>query len=131
MKVVTLTSEEVVWNVTASRAPMKSKDVCRSQLQYEIGELLQRRFPYDTILEDITIPRSKLSLDFFIPQRRIAIEVQGSQHFNQNSFFHETKTDFFRQQERDLQKAKFCSLNRITLYTFSSLEEAQAMFKTT
>ena len=29
----------------------------------------------------------RLSLDFFIPHRKIAIEVQGSQHDEFNSFF--------------------------------------------
>ena len=45
----------------------------------------------------------------------VAFEFQGEQHDDFNSFFHETKADFAKQQSRDSDKQRWCSINGITL----------------
>tara|TARA_B100000575_G_C22684423_1_gene415762 strand:+ start:151 stop:552 length:402 start_codon:yes stop_codon:yes gene_type:complete len=115
--------EEVVWDLRPSRWPVKSKLACRSKIQYESGQMLSRRYPLDPILEDVTIPKTRMSLDFFLPQRSIAVEIQGQQHYTQNSFFHKTKADFLKQKKRDSDKSFFCELNGIQLIVISKPEE--------
>jgi len=85
--------------------------------------MLSKRYPLDPILEDVTIPKTRMSLDFFLPQRSIAVEIQGQQHYTQNSFFHKTKADFLKQKKRDSDKSFFCELNGIQLIVISKPEE--------
>ncbi len=70
-----------------------------------------------------------MSLDFFLPQRMLAIEVQGEQHFQMNPFFHKSEADFQKQLNRDSQKEFFCELNNIELITAKSLNELKGCFK--
>lgn len=121
-------NEMVTWNVTASSYPVKSQTACRSKRQFEIGRIICTRFKIDPILEDVSLPNSRLSLDFYLPQRKLAIEVQGEQHNEFNPFFHEDISDFNAQKDRDAQKLQFCELNGITLLTFETVEEAKEYF---
>lgn len=64
-----------------------------------------------------------LELDFYIHSKRLAIEVQGNQHFEFVPFFHGDESGFERQQERDAKKASLCRENNIKLiYIASELE---------
>ena len=104
-----------IGDVRASSFPVKDKANCRSQIQYEVGQFLLVEFPNYTILEDWTIPSTRLSLDFLIMPLKIAVEVQGRQHFERNTLFHQTHMDFINQQKRDQKKRFFCELNDIIL----------------
>ncbi len=122
-------NESVTWDIKPSRYPIKSQAACRSKRQYEVGQILKQRYKLDSILEDVTIPGTRLSLDFYLPQRQIAVEVQGEQHGEFNPFFHEDMSDFNAQQDRDAQKLQFCELNNIKLLTFDNAEEAREYFQ--
>lgn len=54
--------------------------------------------------------------DFYLPKRKIAIEVQGPQHYEFNSLFYKTRSDFLKAQERDRQKVSYCLAHDIILY---------------
>ena len=116
------------WDLKPSKWPLKSKASCRSSIQHEVGAFLSEKFPFDPLLEDVTIPESRMSLDFFLPQRMIAVEVQGVQHYQMNPFFHKTKADFQKQQKRDRDKVFFCELNSINLLTVQSVDELRREF---
>jgi len=51
---------------------------------------------------------TRLELDFYIPDLRIAIEVQGSQHYEYIPHFHGDREGFRRQVERDDHKRSTC-----------------------
>ena len=79
-------------------------------------------YPYDIICEEVSIPGIKteinyktLILDFYIHFYRLAIEVQGSQHYKFNKFFYHNKLEFFRAQKLDNLKRKWCQINNIRL----------------
>lgn len=77
--------------------------------------LLKKLYPTYQVLEEIKIPGTKLTLDIFLPQKMLALEIQGEQHVNFNGFFHRDLLDFGRQKVRDNQKVQFCELNNIKL----------------
>ena len=54
--------------------------------------------------------------DFYLPNQQICIEFQGEQHYHYSQFFHKTKSDFTKAQERDRRKVNFCLANNISLY---------------
>jgi len=125
VKSVNNPNQIITWDLRESSWPMKSSASCRSKIQFEIGQIVKKRYPLDPILEDITIPETRLSLDFYIPHRKIAVEVQGEQHDQMNPFFHKTHADFEDQKNRDELKRFFCELNNIKLYEVRSISEAQ------
>jgi hypothetical protein len=57
---------------------------------------------------------NKMSLDFYIPSKNIAIECQGSQHYIPYSFFG-GEDKLFETQKRDKEKLKLCSEHGIKI----------------
>jgi len=117
MKIIGLDKKEYSWNVTK----YKAKENC-SKLHARARIFLTKQFPYDTICEELTLPGSKcerqirpLYADFFIPQRKLMIEVQGEQHYKFNTHFFNNKIEFFKAQARDRIKIEWCDINDIYL----------------
>lgn len=54
--------------------------------------------------------------DFYLPELNIVIEYQGIQHYQYQSYFHKTKSEFLKAQERDRRKISYCLANNIKLY---------------
>lgn len=120
MKVIGLDNKEYNWSLGSSNLA----DTSRSKLHLKARELLEEMFPYDRMHEDITLPgsntkmrKSLLYADFFIPNRRLVIEVNGEQHSNHISFFHKTKQEFMKAKLRDRDKAEWCEINGFKLVT--------------
>lgn len=80
--------------------------------------LLKELFPTQQILEEVWVPlrqKDYCYLDFYLPLIRMAVEVQGQQHYKFNSFFHENERDFLLQNKKDRDKKAWLKLNQITL----------------
>lgn len=110
--------KKYIWNPLTNA----SKKVNRSKLHEKAYKLLEELYPYDTILEEITLPGSKdqfgkrnLKADMFLPARRILIEVHGEQHYKFNNFFFKNKLEFYRAKARDSDKVFWCETNDIEL----------------
>jgi very-short-patch-repair endonuclease len=58
---------------------------------------------------------TRLSIDFYNANKKIAIEVQGHQHFKYVPFFHNTRGSYLKQIKRDVSKFTFCEINGIKL----------------
>jgi hypothetical protein len=115
MKFKTLNGKEVSCEVAQHKHPLKSRENCRSQSQFHLGQQLQTIFTSTPILEEFVIPESRMSLDFFIPSFKMAFEFQGKQHDQFNTLFHASKDDFIRQKTRDMEKKQWCAINGIIL----------------
>lgn len=98
----------------------------RSFLEEEIIKLLDNKHidyiydkPYDFL--------DGLKLDFYIPDKKIAIECQGEQHFRPICFGgmspEKAKINFKEQWSRDIKKAKLCKENGIDLFYYSNKED--------
>lgn len=54
----------------------------------------------------------KWRYDFYLPEYNLIIEYMGEQHYHWTQFFHKTKNDFIKQQERDEIKKHLCLENQ-------------------
>jgi very-short-patch-repair endonuclease len=67
-------------------------------------------------------------IDCYNDEMKLAVEVNGSQHYKFNEWFQKTYMNFLKQQERDAAKREYCKQNGIFLleipYTvpFSDIE---------
>lgn len=118
MKITGLDGKEHSWN-PISKESSSSK---RSGPHKKVKELLESIFPYDRIIEEVSLPgtkyqhrKSTLRADFFLPNRNLIVEIHGEQHFTFNKFFFKNKLEFFRAQARDRDKKEWCRLNDITI----------------
>lgn len=128
MKIRGLDGKEYVLDLRPNKNTLKDRELCRSNIQYECGQLLKQRFPLDTILEELHLPGSNnLYLDFLIPNRRLAFEIHGQQHDKYIPFFHKNKHEYNASQDRDSNKAKWCKLNNFNLYIIRSIEELKEL----
>lgn len=114
MKVKGLDNKEYVW--TLKDSSVLEYDRPRSKYHVACKELLKELFPCDKILEEVPLVGSgRLTFDFFLPLRKMAIEVQGQQHTNYSAYFHEDVFGYLRSKKRDNNKVRFCKINNIYL----------------
>lgn len=128
MKVRLLNNRNVDMDIKPSNYPVKSENSCRSKIQYAVGQYLIKRFPFDPILEDVPTPEG-FYFDFFLPKRKLALEIQGEQHSKFVQFFHKTQAGFNQSKIRDNNKREFCRINDISLVEITSVEELEQLWK--
>lgn len=127
MKVKDLSGKEHHLDVRASTYKIKSEKASKSKIQYACGQLIKKKFPLDVILEEVAIPGEKLYIDFFLPVKRIAFEIQGNQHDEYVPFFHGSPKGFEESQTRDQRKLRWCEINEIQLFTVKSEKEMRSV----
>jgi hypothetical protein len=87
----------------------------RSKFQFDVKCFLKPFWNGDVVFEELKIVGTRLSLDFFNANKKVAIEVQGRQHIKYVKFFHGNRANFLSQIKRDMKKLEFCELNNIKL----------------
>lgn len=111
MEILILNGKTVILKLRGKHLRAESK----SKFQHEIGKQLIEHYPHDQIFEEIFIPVENLIFDFFIPSLRLVIECQGLQHREHIRYFHKTRQEFHKQQDRDRRKRDLCKLNGFKL----------------
>ena len=126
MNILGLDGRNYNWNAAACQAATEN----RSSLHLKAKNLLDNLFPYDRILEEVSLPGSKteirkstLRADLFIPNRRLIVEVHGEQHYKFNKFFYKNKLQFYKAKARDAEKREWCEINDIRIVEFNYNEE--------
>lgn len=121
MKIIGLDGKEHKITFCGKTSANKN-DESRSKLHLKARELIEKTFPFDNIHEEVTLPGSKkgasgslLYADFFLPSRKLIVEVNGRQHDEYIKFFHKNKLEFYKAQARDRNKKEWCELNNITI----------------
>tara|TARA_B100000035_G_scaffold44583_1_gene33575 strand:- start:3 stop:413 length:411 start_codon:yes stop_codon:yes gene_type:complete len=88
----------------------------RSKIQFNAKQFLKQYWNKHIVFEEFPVAGTKLSLDFYNANKKIAIEVQGKQHTKYVPFFHgKNKINYLNQLKRDQDKLKFCEINDIQL----------------
>lgn len=79
--------------------------------------LIKTIYPTLAIQEEVPlkIGNQTLYLDIYLPLLKLAIEVHGEQHYQENSYFYKSKADFYKAQKRDKDKEDFLKEQGITL----------------
>jgi len=78
--------------------------------------LLERLFPLEPRLEEVSLPGSKsLRCDFYLPKRKLMVEVHGEQHYGFVQRFHEAFLGFLKSKQRDENKIEWAEINGIDL----------------
>ena len=102
-------------DVRPSKFQRKEEGEGRGKFQTQVGAIIAEMYPSDYILEEFPCVGEGLHLDFFIPRKKIAVEVQGRQHTQFVEFFHGSADGFKAQRARDQRKQEWCELNKIRL----------------
>lgn len=106
-----------------------------SKLQRLFGDLLDRELPEYTIRENyrpdwlISSDNTRLELDFYIEELRIAFEVQGEQHYIFTPFFHKNMDDFEKRKRFDEEKRDLCYGNGIKLFEIFTQTDCEIAIK--
>ena len=88
----------------------------RSKRQKAVKDFLKDYWYHHVTFEEFPVVGTRLSLDFYNANKKVAVEVQGSQHTKYNKFFHGGyKNNYLEQLKRDQIKAEFCEVNEIIL----------------
>ena len=104
----------------------------RSKIQYNAKQFLKKYWNNHIVFEEFPVAGTKLSLDFYNANKKIAVEVQGKQHTKYVPFFHgKNKINYINQLKRDQDKLKFCELNDIQLVEIYDGDEiTEKLFET-
>ena len=87
-----------------------------SNFQKSVKDLLYYFWGADVVFEELPVIGTRLTLDFYNSNKKIALEVDGKQHYQYNKFFHRgNRGNFLDQIRRDEQKEEFCEWNEIVL----------------
>lgn len=87
----------------------------RSNIQYATKQFLKPYWIGHVVYEEFPVFGTKLKVDIINFTRKIAIEVQGDQHYKFNKFFHGNRNNFLGSILRDSSKLEWFQLNGITL----------------
>lgn len=89
---------------------------CRSKLQKKVKDLLYPNWVSDVVFEELPVLGTRMTLDFYNANKKLAVEVDGNQHYKYNKFFHSnSRQNFLSQLQRDEKKEYFCEINQIKL----------------
>lgn len=116
MEVIGLNNKIYKWNPVNSSRDFSS---CSSYHE-RARKIIKEVYPFDIILEEVDLPGTnvgtsvQLRADFYVPKRKIIIEVHGEQHYEYNSMFHASDADFKKGQAKDKNKRRWCEMNKIS-----------------
>lgn len=111
------------WHLTGNMAHGKIAN--KSSLHLTARNIINQRFPTLQILEEVPIPLRKsetLYLDFYLPLKKLCIEVHGEQHYKFVGFYHSNMLSFLKSQKRDREKQEWCENNNIKYLIFPYFE---------
>jgi Fic family protein len=102
--------------VIGEQLNIPSPTVKKTLAELVAKKLLKKKYPYDRIIEEVILPgTNNLRADFFLPNRKLVVEVHGSQHVEFNNFFFKDKFAYYKSKARDAKKRNWCQLNDIAI----------------
>lgn len=87
-----------------------------SKLEIKFRDLIYPFWKNYIVLFQARIPGSLYRIDFINVNKRLAVEVDGSQHNEFNAFFYQNSRNHYKEAlKKDLAKENWCEENSITL----------------
>lgn len=86
-----------------------------SKEQMKVKQFLKPYWSKKVVCEEFMIPGTLYRIDFLNITDKIAIEHQGAQHNDPNSYLFDNPMDYLDSKRRDHLKAQWCELNGYTL----------------
>jgi hypothetical protein len=102
------------WHLTGNMAHGKITN--RSSFHLRARQIITDLCPTLQILEEVPITLRKsetLYLDFYLPLKKLCVEVHGEQHYKFVGFYHNNMFSFLKSQKRDREKQEWCEINSI------------------
>lgn len=77
----------------------------KSKIQFAVKQFLKQYWFYDRVYEEFPVFGTKLHVDIFNYDKKVAVEIQGSQHYKFNAWMHNnSRTQFFKGIQNDARK---------------------------
>lgn len=127
MNIRGLDGSDTVWRLSGNYS--KNKIDNRSSLHIRARKLITSLFPTLQLLEEVPIPVRKsetLFLDFYLPLKKMCMEVHGEQHYKFIPFYHTSVLGFVKSKKRDSDKKEWCHINDISYIELPFDETDQA-----
>lgn len=93
-----------------------------SSLEEHIGQILKKenvKFEREKTFKDL---KFGYRYDFYLPDWKILVEVDGRQHYKFAKIFYKKRQDFLKAQERDRRKNSYALSHNIPLYRIPYFE---------
>lgn len=101
----------------------------RSKVQFLTKNFFRTYWKNDIVYEEFPVYGTRLKVDILNATKKIAIEVQGSQHYKYNPFFHsESRLKYLQGMKRDMQKREWLEMNSYNLIEIKE-EEVPSLSK--
>jgi len=95
----------------------------RSKVQFAVKDFLHTYWKSHVVYEEFPVFGSRMKVDIMNFTKKIAIEVQGSQHNNFNAFFHgNSRAKYLESIKRDVKKAEWLEKNDFFLIEIDEKE---------
>ena len=98
----------------------------RSKFQTSVKKFLRPYWEHDIVFEEFRVVGTRLTLDFYNANKKVAVEVQGAQHTKFVKHFHKNRFKYADQLKRDQKKLEFCTANAIKLAEVYPQDEIKA-----
>jgi len=110
MRLFNIRGKLIYKNVNSKRIKWSKKS--RSKAQFKTKQFLKEFWENQIVYEEFPVYGSRMSVDFLNATKRIAVEVQGDQHFKFNKFFHKnSRSKYLEAIKRDVEKQKWIEKN--------------------
>ncbi len=87
-----------------------------SKFQAEVKAFLKPHWFAQVVFEEMVIPGTRMRIDFYNANKKLAVEVDGAQHDKFNKHFHKNSRAVYAAHIfRDYDKEDWCELNSIKL----------------
>ena len=96
-----------------------------SNLQYQVKQFLCPYWKHHIVYEEFPVYQTRMRVDILNATKRIAVEVNGTQHSQYSKFFHGNRANYLRSIKRDFKKLEWLELNKFKLIEIEADEVEQ------
>jgi len=96
----------------------------RSKFQLRVKQYLKQYWQFNVCYSELPVIGTKMTIDLFNATKRIAVEMDGAQHYEYSKYWHKgSRINYLSQIKRDILKEKWCEMNNIQLIRIFETDE--------